>query len=169
MAAPEGNKYWQFRSKDGKEPKYKPEELWEKAVGYFQFVEDNPLWQSVLVAKGIIINKGTENEQTVYSMNMPKMRAMTLDGFQLFADISHTTWNNYEKKKDYIAVTARIGKIIYESKFTGAAAELLNPNIIARDLGLAEKKEIKVQEELSEEEMNKRIAALQDKLNGDSE
>ena len=29
--------------------------------------------------------------------------------------------------------------MIYEQKFTGAAAGLLNPNIIARDLGLADK------------------------------
>jgi hypothetical protein len=31
--------------------------------------------------------------------------------------------------------------VIYEQKFTGAAADLLNPNIIARDLGLADKQD----------------------------
>jgi hypothetical protein len=31
---------------------------------------------------------------------------------------------------------------MYEQKFSGAAAGLLNPNIIARDLGLADKSEI---------------------------
>lgn len=34
----------------------------------------------------------------------------------------------------------RVEQIIRQQKFEGAAAELLNPNIIARDLGLADKK-----------------------------
>jgi hypothetical protein len=32
--------------------------------------------------------------------------------------------------------------VILDQKFTGAAADLLNPNIIARDLGLTDKKEV---------------------------
>ena len=48
MAAPQGNKYWQMRSKDGKEPKYKPDTLWEKAVEYFEWVDDNPLLEEQL-------------------------------------------------------------------------------------------------------------------------
>ena len=36
-------------------------------------------------------------------------------------------------------VVSKAEKIIYEQKFTGAAADLLNPNIIARDLGNVEK------------------------------
>ena len=32
-------------------------------------------------------------------------------------------------------------EIIYNQKFTGAAADLLNPNIIARELGLADKQQ----------------------------
>lgn len=154
MSAEIGNKYWQFRSKDGTEPKYKPDELWEKAVEYFEWVENNPLWESVLVSKGIVINKGTPEEQTVYSTAMPKMRAMTFQGLQLFLDISHTTWDNYKKKKDYIAITTRIEKIIYEQKFTGAAATLLNPNIIARDLGLSDKQDLNHSGEITD---NKQI------------
>ena len=52
------------------------------------------------------------------------------------------TWQDYTEKDDFSAVTTRIEDIIYEQKFTGAAADLLNPNIIARDLGLADKKEV---------------------------
>jgi hypothetical protein len=36
-------------------------------------------------------------------------------------------------------VITRIDKYIYNQKFEGAAAGFLNPNIIARDLGLADK------------------------------
>ena len=130
--APKGNKYWQFRSKDGKEPKYKPEGLWDKAVMYFEWVEANPLKEQQLFAY-----QGTVNKESA-----DLMRAMTFDGLQLFLDISHTTWDNYKKKKDYIAITSRIERIIREQKFTGASANLLNPNIIARDLGLRDDQKI---------------------------
>jgi len=32
--------------------------------------------------------------------------------------------------------------VIYRQKFEGASADMLNPNIIARDLGLADKKDL---------------------------
>jgi len=86
----------------------------------------------------VTINKGTEDETVVYSTALPKMRAMTLKAFQIFADISHTTWDNYCDKEDYVAITTRVKDIIYSQKFEGAAATLLNPNIIARELGLKE-------------------------------
>jgi hypothetical protein len=85
-----------------------------------------------------VINKGKKNEKTIYSTALPKMRAMTQKAFQIFADISHTTWDNYCAKDDYVAITTRIGDIIYSQKFEGAAATLLNPNLIARELGLKE-------------------------------
>ncbi len=43
--------------------------------------------------------------------------------------------------KDFSKVITRIREIIYNQKFTGAAAGFLNPNIIARDLGLVDKAE----------------------------
>lgn len=142
MAAHTGNKYWEFREKHGRDYKYEPEELWKEAVKYFEWVEANPLWESVLVAKGITTNKGTEQEKTIYSTSMPKMRAMTIKGFTLFADICEKTFANYRNDKDFVQVVTRIEKIIYEQKFTGAAAMLLNPNIIARDLGLRDDQKI---------------------------
>ena len=132
MGAEIGNKYWQMRSKDGTEPKYNPDELWKKAVKYFEWVDKNPLKEEQLFSyQGTIIRGSTD-----------KMRAMTYQGLQLFLDISHVTWINYKKKKDYITITDAIQKIIYEQKFTGAAATLLNPNIIARDLGLKDEQKI---------------------------
>ena len=67
---------------------------------------------------------------------------MTILSFCLFADITHETWLNYKKNKDFFGVTTRIESTIKSQKFEGAAAELLNPNIIARDLGLKEKSDI---------------------------
>ena len=132
MAAEKGNKYWQMRSKDGKEPKYKPDQLWDNAVKYFEWINDNPLWEEQLFAY----------QGTITRERVAKMRAMTYEGLQLFLEISHVTWLNYKKKKDYLTIIYAIEKIIYEQKFTGAAATLLNPNIIARDLGLRDDQKI---------------------------
>lgn len=166
MPAPKGNKYWEFRDKHGRNHKYTPEGLWEEALQYFQWVEDNPLWESVLVSKGITVNKGTENETTVYSTTLPKMRAMTITAFCLYADITLQTFENYEKEKDFFGVITRIKDIIYSQKFEGASASLLNPNIIARDLGLSEKvdnKNININSEpLTKEKIKEINKALED-------
>jgi len=69
---------------------------------------------------------------------------MTQAGLCIFLDISLTTWFNYKEKVDFLEVTTRAEQIIYEQKFTGASADLLNANIIARDLGLVDKKEAKI-------------------------
>jgi len=69
------------------------------------------------------------------------MRAMTIFGLCIFLDIGRATWDEYRHRKDFLDITARVEAIIYSQKFEGAAADLLNPNIIARELGLAEKSE----------------------------
>ena len=47
-------------------------------------------------------------------------------------------------KPDFSEVCADAERVIYQQKFQGAAADQLNPAIIARDLGLADKKEVGV-------------------------
>lgn len=173
MAAPKANKYWEFRDKHGRDHKYKPEGLWEEAVKYFVWVQDNPLWESVVIAKGITVDTGKKDEfdkpikKIVHTIAVPKMRAMTIVGFCLFADICEKTFANYRDDKDFVQVVTRIEKTIYAQKFEGAAATLLNPNIIARDLGLADKKEIKQDttvsfEEKTDDELDKEIEDLTD-------
>lgn len=139
MPAPKGNKYWEFRDKHGRDYKYNPDALWKEALNYFKWVEENPLWEAVTIQRGIKIKDEKGNETIEYFAKAPKMRAMTLTAFCLFADITIHTFENYEKIKDFLPVTTRIKEIIYTQKFEGAAATLLNPNIIARDLGLSEK------------------------------
>jgi hypothetical protein len=128
-----GNQLWKLRSSHGRKPIFSsPEELWEAAVDYFEWVTKHPLKAAELV----------KYQGKAKIKNLPKMRAMTLKGLCLFLDLPHSTWQDYTAKDDFSAVTTRIEDIIYEQKFTGAAADLLNPNIIARDLGLADKKEV---------------------------
>jgi hypothetical protein len=73
---------------------------------------------------------------------LPKMRAMTVAGLCLFLDISQEAFGDYRAREGFSDVTTRVDDIIRTQKFTGAAAGLLNANIIARDLGLADKSEL---------------------------
>ena len=132
MAAPKGNQFWLLRSSHGRNPIFAdPDELWCAACEYFQWVEDNPLWEDKVTSF-----QGVNTHEPV-----AKMRAMTIDGLCLFLDISDETWRNYKAREDFVGVATRIEKTIRSQKFAGAAADLLNANIIARDLGLADKKE----------------------------
>jgi hypothetical protein len=63
--------------------------------------------------------------------------------------IDFTTWEDYRKRNDFIHITREIEEIIKDQKFAGAAADLLNANIIARDLGLSDKKEHEVGDKFS--------------------
>ena len=80
--------------------------------------------------------------------SIPKMRAMTIDGLCLFLDISVDTWKLYTDREDFIGVTRKAENVIRSQKFSGAAADLLNANIIARDLGLTDKKDIEITEKV---------------------
>jgi len=127
MAAPLGNRFWEARSSHGRKPIFSdPEQIWSAAVEYFQWVEDNPLYEEKCFAF----------QGTVTTHDAPKMRAMTIGGLCLFLDIDVTTWREYRLNKDFSQVVTRVEEVIREQKFAGAAADLLNPNIIARDLGL---------------------------------
>ncbi len=132
MAAPKGNKFWLMRSSHGRNPIFEsPEKLWEAACEYFEWVEANPLEEEKIFHASGIITKDV----------VAKMRAMTIQAMCFFLDISDESWSNYCNNKDFIGITAQIKKVIFSQKFEGAAADLLNANIIARELGLAEKQE----------------------------
>ena len=132
MAAPKGNEFWKARSSHGRKPIFAdPEQLWEAACEYFQWVDDNPLSEDK-----IIPYKGEATHEPV-----AKLRAMTVGGLCIFLDISQQAWSEYKRREGFGETTGLIEEIIRHQKFTGAAADLLNANIIARDLGLAERQE----------------------------
>jgi len=134
MAAPKGNQFWKARTKHGRDKLFaSADALWDACCEYFQWVEDNPLWESKLFSYQGEVTEGT----------MPKMRAMTLSGLCLFLDITRETWGQWRKQDDFSDVVRKAEEVIYSQKFAGAAADLLNANIIARDLGLSEKSEVK--------------------------
>lgn len=129
-----GNRAWEARSSHGPKPKFEtPEQLWAACCEYFEWVEANPLWED-----GLVTFQGHATHEPV-----AKMHAMTIIGLCLFLDINRDTWFEWRKSRaDLSDVITRAEAVIYHQKFSGAAAGLLNPNIIARDLGLADKSEL---------------------------
>jgi hypothetical protein len=67
---------------------------------------------------------------------------MTLSGMCIFMGCSRDAWEQYRKREDFAEVCALVDSIIYQQKFELAAADLLNVNLIARDLGLRDRSEI---------------------------
>jgi len=120
--------------KPGQPPCFKsPEEMWEKALTYFEDCNNDV---SLVEAKPFSFQGESWIE------HVPKMRPMTQHGLCSYLNISVSTWHNYKDKSQYLEVTGLIEQVIYEQKFSGAASGLLNANIIARDLGLADKQEV---------------------------
>lgn len=133
MAAPKGNRFWEARSSHGRKPIFaNADDLWIAACEYFEWVEENPLWEDKVTSfQGINTHEP-----------LAKMRAMTVEGLCLFLDISKQAWSEYRQREGFGDVTSRIDDVIRSQKFAGAAADLLNANIIARDLGLSDKSEL---------------------------
>ena len=133
MPAPKGNQFWKARTKHGRDKLFASHEaLWEACQEYFQWVEENPLYEDK-----VSFFQGVASHEP-----MAKMRAMTIGGLCIFLDIDESTWFAWRKDDDFSKVVTRTESIIRAQKFEGASADLLNPNIIARDLGLADKKEV---------------------------
>ena len=133
-AAPIGNTYWKIAKgfAKGNPPAYKPLPLYEKALEFLQWLEANPLKEEKVFSNG-------------KKLKVSKMRAPTISGFCIFAGIDTSTFNRYEnhKSKAYRNITSKIKEIFFAIKLEGSAADLLNPNIIARELGLVDKSENK--------------------------
>lgn len=134
MAAPEGNQFWKLRSKHGRDKLFaSPELLWEAACEYFQWCDENPLIE--------IDFKGKDATKC----ELPRMRAYTLQGLCLYLGCHTGYFREFRaaNHEGFSPILTRIEETIYNHKFTGAASGFLNANIIARDLGLMEKQEIK--------------------------
>jgi hypothetical protein len=133
MAAPAGNQFWKVRSSHGRSPIFiSPEKLWTACCEYFEWVDANPLYEARPFAY----------QGEVKVENIAKMRAMTISGLCIFLDIGRMTWAEYTKRQDFQYITTQVEEIIRTQKFEGASADLLNANIIARELGLADKSEL---------------------------
>lgn len=128
MGAPTENQFWRLRkdmSEDGK--KLSVEEVITKTQEYIDYCRKNSLIEI--------------DFQAGKKIKKPRMRVMTLQGLWHHLNITPQTWQNWKNNQKYFEVISRVENLIYVNKFEGAAANFLNANIIARDLGLVDKKD----------------------------
>jgi len=137
MPAPKGNNYWEFRNKHGRNFAYTPDSLWKEAVKYFEWISKRTWDKKDPIKSG---------EMAGTLIDIPTQTPMSIKTFCLFADISHDTFEDYEKGldtyKDFRVVTKTIRSIIESNQFEGATVGAYNPNIIARTLGLVDKTDV---------------------------
>ena len=122
-----------FCKSAGQPPKFaNPKELLTAASEYFKWCDANPLKeQKVFHSQGII-------KKTNGNLSRPYTQA----GMCVFMNIVVKTYHNYKANPQFLQVTTLIDEIIFDQKYNGAAVGLFNANIIARDLGLADKVEV---------------------------
>lgn len=130
MAAPKGNKYYLLADNPGRPLIFNsPDELWEKTLEYFVWVDENPI--ITYDYKGGAATKCKYENQRPY----------TKSGLCVFLNISDDTFENYKKREGFLGIITYIEEIIRTQKFEGATVGIFNHNIIARDLGLVDKRE----------------------------
>jgi hypothetical protein len=137
MSAPIGNKFYLKRSKHGRDKLFEsPEMLWEAACEYYEWCDKNPWIKYEAIKSG---------DRAGELIPIPTQIPYTLTGLLRYLGIDENTWQRYrseESYKDFWAVIYMCDKIIYDNKYCGAAVGAFNANIIARDLGLADKSQL---------------------------
>lgn len=158
-------RFWEVKSSAGRNPTFpSAEALLTACMEYVEWTEANPLYEHRALSSG----------GKAQVIKVPKMRAMSREGLCTFLDITLETWWQWRAGRvavpGFPEIVARVEALMYTQKFSGAAAELLNPMIIARDLGLREKTdfaaEITVISDTSDRDRAKAVASLLDRLKG---
>jgi len=122
-----------YKNSVGKPRKVKDgDELWTRAVEYFEWNHENPL----ISYKPFSFQGETKLEP------VPVMRAMSIRGLCTHMNIGKTTWYEMTKKPEYADIVEKIENIIFNQQYEGAAGGLLKENIIARSLGLKDQSEV---------------------------
>lgn len=127
-----GNQYWRLAKCGAKRKFPTPESLLEKCIEYFEWVEANPMEEP----------RAAHHQGTFVQGKMKRPRAMTIVALSLYIGMTRKTWMEYREREDYKEVCEWVEDVIWTQKFEGAAAEMFNIQIIARELGLAEKTDI---------------------------
>lgn len=133
-----GNNFWMNRAKHGRDKLFAtPQLLWDAASEYFNYIKENPLYET----------KVFQFQGTIVTKEVPIMRAMTMRELCFYLNCNETYFRQFkanlaDDEKDFSSVIEDIETIVYTQKFQGAAGNLLNANIIARDLGLTDKKDV---------------------------
>lgn len=110
------------------------DELRHACLEYFQWVDTNPLLEQQV--------QFSAKQAAWAKTDKTKKRPYTQGGLCYYLAIPQKTWIDWRRSEKFARVVKEIDDAIYRQKFEGASSGFFNVNIIARDLGLADKQEI---------------------------
>lgn len=153
--------YWEWRKNTGRPKAIRtPKEMWKHACDYFRSIDEYPFLKQeqrkspIKIERGAIIDDDLREEIKNPVIGLETIRPYTWAGFEAYlfergvlANLDHYKANLDNRYQEFIEIIRAIDKIMFAQKFEGAAAGVFNANIIARDLGLTDKTELKVTEE----------------------
>lgn len=132
----------------GRPPKFKtPEELQEKAEGYFQYCDTHPIevWQRKAAAANQSAKNGSgvkSDEGTMYIR-----RPYTLDGLGLFVGVVWKDFRSYHASDEFSEVIRTLEARVRDQQVSGAVVGMYNANLVARINGIADKTDLNVNTE----------------------
>lgn len=135
MGAPKGNQYWKKATTHGRKAIFTdPELLLEEFENYIEKVDNNPWYKLESIKSGDLAGS---------TFKVPMQRPYTIGGFCAHLGVGKNYFQQFEAKraKEFSGVLAHIQNVIATQKFEGAAIGAFNPIIIARDLGLVDRKD----------------------------
>lgn len=125
-----GNQFWRVRSSHGRKPIFTdPEVLYEACLEYFDWCESNPMKEERVFCHQGEITRATINHPVI----------TTIQGLCIFLDIGVSTWEDYRSKPDFSGTVEAIETKLWQNKLQYAGADLLNTNIVVREMGLKER------------------------------
>lgn len=106
--------------------KYTPEQVFDLAVKYFEWAEENCI--------NALETAAFQGE--VYESKIHKPRIFTISGFRLFAGVSDQMLTRWRKEPGYSEVMDFIDGVVFEQKFQLAANGLINAGFIGKEIGV---------------------------------
>lgn len=159
QGAPKGNQFWKLRSKHGRNRIFgTPAILWKAATEYFEWVDSHPWIKKEQLKNPIKKTDQKGNVTWEVITDVPTARPYTLSGLCIYLDVNSQYFMNFKqslepkegkkqtkKQKDFSTVILRVEEIIRTQKFEGAAVGTFNSNIIAREMGMVDRKDVTTQ------------------------
>lgn len=140
---------------------YTPEQLFNFAVAYFTWAEENSLKAAETASF-----QGDVSESLVH-----KPRVFTMTGLALFVGCSTQQFIKWRRLEGYSEVMDFIDTVVFEQKFQLAATGILNSTFIGKEMGIDKPTTINVETSASaqasntQEGMQAAVESVLDKLN----
>ncbi len=153
---PKGNQYYKLRLRTGANKKYTASKLFKSINEYFEAMDNNPFMESQVVARpwvetiteektgenGELITVTRTLNHTHAIIEIPKRRPYTFLGLCNHLNISTETFKNYQGDADKFEVCTQARMLIEQHQYEGAASGFFKEQIVARMLGLTDKKDV---------------------------